>query len=175
MTTKNPRHSSTSSSCPTSTLTSTSASSLPLSTSTLTSTFDVESARAWLAARDRRRAERRRRLWAQAKQDADAIVAMIIEHHSPVRIYQWGSVIEPAHFAEYSDIDIAVEGLRGAEEYFALIGQAEKLTRFPLDIVEMEHIEPEYAEIIRTYGVLRSDCAEVKVKVKVEAKVEVKV
>jgi len=90
---------------------------------------------------------------------------MIIEHHSPVRIYQWGSVLKPAHFAEYSDIDIAVEGLRGPEEYFALIGQAEKLTRFPIDIVEIEHIEPEYAEIIRTYGVLRHDCAEVKVKV----------
>jgi predicted nucleotidyltransferase len=115
----------------------------------------ASASRAWLAARDERRAEGRRRLWAQAKQDADAIVAMIIEHHSPVRIYQWGSVIEPAHFAEYSDIDIAVEGLRGAEEYFALIGQAEKLTRFPIDIVEIEHIEPEYAEIIRTYGVLR--------------------
>jgi predicted nucleotidyltransferase len=141
----------------------------------------VSASRAWLAARDQRRAERRRRLWAQAKQDADAIVAMIIEHHSPVRIYQWGSVIEPAHFAEYSDIDIAVEGLRGPEEYFALLGQAEKLTRFPIDIVELEHIEPEYAEIIRAYGVLRYDSAEVKVKVKVkakheaEAKVEVKV
>ncbi|MCX6841686.1 MAG: nucleotidyltransferase domain-containing protein [candidate division WOR-3 bacterium] len=136
-----------------STLTSTSTS--PVSTST--STFDVSSARAWLAARDRRRAERRRRLWAQAKQDADAIVAMIIEHHSPVRIYQWGSVIEPAHFAEYSDIDIAVEGLRGAEEYFALIGQAEKLTRFPIDIVELEHIEPEFARLIRSQGRLRHE------------------
>lgn len=122
-----------------------------------TQTFDVASARAWLAARDRRRAEGRRQLWAQAKQDADAIVAMIIDHHSPVRIYQWGSVLEPTHFAEYSDIDIAVEGLRGPEEYFMLIGQAEKLTRFPIDIVEIEHIEPEYAEIIRTYGVLRHE------------------
>ena len=82
---------------------------------------------------------------------------MIIEHHSPVRIYQWGSVIEPAHFAEYSDIDIAVEGLRGAEEYFALIGQAEKLTRFPLDIVELEHIEPEFARLIRSQGRLRHE------------------
>jgi predicted nucleotidyltransferase len=117
----------------------------------------ASASRAWLAARDQRRAEGRRRLWAQAKQDADAIVAMIIELHSPVRIYQWGSVLEPAHFAEYSDIDIAVEGLRGPEEYFALIGQAEKRTRFPIDIVEIEHIEPEYAEIIRTYGVLRHE------------------
>lgn len=129
-----------------------------LSSSTLTSTSSLVSAsRAWLAARDERRAERRRRLWAQAKQDADAIVAMIIEHHSPVRIYQWGSVIEPAHFAEYSDIDIAVEGLRGAEEYFALLGQAEKLTRFPLDIVELEHIEPEFARLIRSQGRLRHE------------------
>jgi predicted nucleotidyltransferase len=120
----------------------------------------VSASRAWLRARDRRRAERRRRLWEQAKQDADRIIALIVREFRPARIYQWGSVVHPEHFAEYSDIDIAVEGLPGgAAEYFRLLAEAEKLTSFPLDIVELEHIEPEFAELIRTYGVLRYDSA----------------
>jgi predicted nucleotidyltransferase len=120
----------------------------------------VSASRAWLRARDRRRAERRRRLWEQAKQDADRTIALIVREFRPARIYQWGSIVHPEHFAEYSDIDIAVEGLPGgAAEYFRLLAEAEKLTSFPLDIVELEHIEPEFAELIRTYGVLRYDSA----------------
>jgi predicted nucleotidyltransferase len=116
----------------------------------------VSASRAWLRARDQRRAAQRRRLREQAKQDADRIIALIVRGFRPARIYQWGSVVHPEHFAEYSDIDIAVEGLPGgAAEYFRLLAEAEKLTSFPLDIVELEHIELEFAELIRTYGVLR--------------------
>ena len=98
----------------------------------------VSASRAWLRARDRRRAERRRRLWEQAKQDADRTIALIVREFRPARIYQWGSIVHPEHFAEYSDIDIAVEGLPGgAAEYFRLLAEAEKLTSFPLDIVEL--------------------------------------
>ena len=120
----------------------------------------VSASRAWLRARGRRRAEGRRRLWEQATQDADRIIALIVREFRPARIYQWGSIVHPEHFAEYSDIDIAVEGLPGgAAEYFRLLAEAEELTSFPLDIVELEHIEPEFAELIRTYGVLRCDSA----------------
>jgi predicted nucleotidyltransferase len=116
----------------------------------------VSASRAWLRARDARRAELRRKLWGQAKQDADRIIAMIVREFRPARIYQWGSIVHPEHFAEYSDVDIAVEGLPGgASEYFRLLAEAERLTSFPLDIVELEHIEPEFAELIRTYGVMR--------------------
>lgn len=91
-------------------------------------------------------------LWRQAVNDADAIVAMIIEKFDPQAIYQWGSVLKGDHFSEISDIDIAVEGLHSAERYFAMLGEAEALTHFPLDLVEMEHIEPEYADLIRKHG-----------------------
>jgi len=126
---------------------------------TLASTSSLVSAsRAWLAARDQRRAERRRRLWEQAKQDADRIIAMIVREFRPARIYQWGSIVYPEHFAEYSDIDIAVEGLPGgAAEYFRLLAEAERLTSFPIDIVELEHIEPEFARLIRSQGRLRHE------------------
>ncbi len=91
-------------------------------------------------------------LWRQASQDAEAIIRMIIETFKPKAIYQWGSVLDGRQFTEISDIDIAVEGLGSAERYFAMLGEAERLTRFPLDLVEMEHVEPEYAELIRKHG-----------------------
>lgn len=104
---------------------------------------------------DRKTALRRQRneaLWKQASQDAAAIIRMIIDMFNPKTIYQWGSVLDGRQFSEISDIDIAVEGLGSAERYFSMLGEAERLTRFPLDLVEMEHVEPEYAELIRKHG-----------------------
>lgn len=46
-----------------------------------------------------------------------------------------------------------MEGLDGgAERFFAMYGDAEAMTRFAVDLVEMERIEPEFAEIIRMKG-----------------------
>lgn len=96
--------------------------------------------------------QRNEALWRQASQDAEAIIRMIIERFSPKAVYQWGSVLDGRQFSDISDIDIAVEGLESAERYFAMLGEAERLTRFPLDLVEIEHVEPEYAGLIRKHG-----------------------
>jgi len=85
----------------------------------------------------------------QASRDAAAIMEMIIGKYRPRRIYQWGSLLDKEKFGEHSDIDIAVEGITGAERFFALLGDAGDMTGFPLDIVQMEKIEPEFADIIR--------------------------
>jgi hypothetical protein len=58
--------------------------------------------------------------------DFERIVRHIAAVSDPLRIYQWGSLLERAHFSEISDIDIAVEGLRGPEEYFAAPGDARR-------------------------------------------------
>ena len=87
-----------------------------------------------------------------ARQDFDAIVAAIAREYSPVRIYQWGSLVEERHFSEMSDIDIAVEGITDQAAISALRGTAEELTRFPLDIVAIEHVHPAYADHIRRRG-----------------------
>ena len=71
---------------------------------------------------------------------------------APRRVYQWGSLIDGHGFSDISDIDIAVEGLGSAETYFALIGDAMRMTEFPLDLVELEKIEPLHAESIRRHG-----------------------
>ena len=77
---------------------------------------------------------------------------MIIGRYSPNRIVQWGSLLNPDQFDESSDIDIAVEGVTDADRYFALLGDAMALTRFRVDIVQLERIEPEFAELIRLKG-----------------------
>jgi len=92
------------------------------------------------------------RLWEKANHDVEIIVAMLIQKYNPRRIYQWGSVLYPAEFGELSDIDLAVEGIGEAKRFFALYGEAMALTDFSLDLVEMEKIEPEFAELIKLKG-----------------------
>jgi predicted nucleotidyltransferase len=69
-------------------------------------------------------------------------------------VYQWGSLIDGSHFSEISDIDIAVEGIRTADKYFALLGDAMVMTEFPLDIVQLEKIDPEFRKQIMIRGKL---------------------
>jgi predicted nucleotidyltransferase len=87
-----------------------------------------------------------------ARDNFTQIVKMIIEKYHPKRIYQWGSLIDGRHFTERSDIDIAIEGITSAEQFFAILGEAEKLTNFPIDLVQMESVHALHAESIRRKG-----------------------
>jgi predicted nucleotidyltransferase len=103
----------------------------------------------------RREVARQRKLDARfdaAWADFDQIVEMIVREFAPLRIWQWGSLLDRRHFSARSDIDIAVEGLGRAERLFELYARAEVLTVFPLHIVELERIEAEYAGLIRNAG-----------------------
>ena len=103
----------------------------------------------------RREATRQRELDARfdaAWADFDRIVELIVREFAPARIWQWGSLLHRRHFSLRSDIDVGVEGLGPAERLFELHARAEALTAFPLHIVELERIEPEYACLIRTSG-----------------------
>ena len=103
----------------------------------------VEAARRRLRDRDQARQKRFRAMWTRAEADSRAIIDMIVRDYLPTRVYQWGSVLRPERFRDYSDIDIAVEGVFGA---------AQAMTTFDLDLVQIEKIVPEYAEEIRDYG-----------------------
>jgi predicted nucleotidyltransferase len=87
-----------------------------------------------------------------ARRDCAAIVAMIARDHVPARIYQWGSLVHDNHFSQMSDIDLALEGITDPGKLSAIIASAEKLTRFPLDLLAIEHLHPAYAEHIRKRG-----------------------
>ena len=88
----------------------------------------------------------------QAVSDAEAIIQCIKTEYVPQKIYQWGSLLHPERFNNYSDIDIAIEGITDAETYFRLLADAMKLTRIALDLVQIEKIEPEFAALIRQSG-----------------------
>ena len=114
--------------------------------------IDVHAARRFLDERERNRQEMLDLSFKQATMDFQAIVRRIEEAYGPERIYQWGSLTDRGRFSEISDIDIAVEGIDSAERFFALLKDCERLTQFPLDIVQIERIEPEYAALVREKG-----------------------
>ena len=90
----------------------------------------------------------------RALNDFQQIVDMIVNKYKPKKIYQWGSLLNKDQFSEISDIDIAVEGMPDAQSYFNMLADAEKLTSFPLDIVEMESIHELHKKMIIQKGVL---------------------
>ena len=92
------------------------------------------------------------KLFNAATKDFCTIIQMIISKYSPKKIVQWGSLLTSEQFDENSDIDIAIEGILDTSKFFALLGDAMELTCFPLDIVQLEKIEPEFAEIILLKG-----------------------
>lgn len=114
--------------------------------------FDMEGAVRFQKERLRRLREKRAVRLKQARRDFEAISGMIIEKYKPAAIYQWGSLLRENHFSEISDIDIAVEGITSPEDFFSLLGEAMQMTEFPLDIVQMEKIEPEFRSQILKRG-----------------------
>ncbi len=117
--------------------------------------FDEDSIREARGNLKRRRVEERaecQALHARALGDFESILKMIVECYRPQKVYQWGSLLHPEKFRDYSDIDIGVEGAMSPEAYFDMLGKAQAMTDFPVDIVQLEKIEPEFSESIRAQG-----------------------
>ena len=115
---------------------------------------DIEAARAFQKKKRLARQEELALRHQRALNDFQHIVEMIVNKYNPKKIYQWGSLLNKDKFSEISDIDIAVEGLPDAQSYFNMLADAEKLTSFPLDIVEMESIHDLHKKMIIQKGVL---------------------
>ena len=92
------------------------------------------------------------KLYAKAVSDFNAIVEMIINKYAPTKLVQWGSLLNRSYFKDFSDIDIAVEGITSTEKFFALVKDAETLTDLPLDIVQLEKIDPVHKKSIIKKG-----------------------
>jgi predicted nucleotidyltransferase len=114
--------------------------------------IDLAVVRRNLEARWRKQDQENIKRFSEARRDARSIIGMIRKKYHPSRIYQWGSLLDKRTFNARSDIDIAVEGITGAETFFRLFGDAQDMTALPLDIVQIEKIEPEFADIIRLKG-----------------------
>ena len=115
---------------------------------------DLVEVRAFLARKEERRRAELDERYAKATRDARAIVTEIAAQVNPRRIYQWGSLLDRKRFSEISDVDIAVEGLKGPAEFFRVLGIAMDGTNLPVDVVELEKVPVEIAERIRRRGAL---------------------
>ncbi|MBN1348859.1 nucleotidyltransferase domain-containing protein [candidate division KSB1 bacterium] len=113
---------------------------------------DLKKARQFLAQKEKERKKRLDARFARAKSDFQKIIETIIEKYQPEKIYQWGSLLDRRHFSEISDIDIALEGITSAEIFFKLYGDIMSMTDFCVDIIQLEKIEPEFAELIKEKG-----------------------
>ena len=90
--------------------------------------------------------------WEKANVQADSMIKLITEGYNPKRIWQWGSVLDETQFRDYSDIDIAVEGDFSAEKWFELLGKILDVEDIPVDIVDIDKIDPVFADLIKSKG-----------------------
>jgi predicted nucleotidyltransferase len=114
--------------------------------------FDFAAAKKRLVRKENERRENLHEQYCAACRDFSAIVKVLIEKYHPVGIFQWGSLLDEKLFWEHSDIDIGIEGIRSALEHAAMQADAEQRTDFPVDLVNMDRIEPLYADEIRKKG-----------------------
>jgi len=114
--------------------------------------FDIKKAKLFLLEKEQKRNKALDKKYCEAYKDFEKIVNHIIKNYSPTKIYQWGSLLNKSNFSEISDIDIAVEGIVSVEKMFKIYGDIMDLSNFKVDIVQMEKIEPEFAQLIREKG-----------------------
>jgi predicted nucleotidyltransferase len=117
-------------------------------------TFDIDAARTSYRQRQRARRDALLERWTAARADADRIVAGIRDRWQPERIVIWGSLLRPEQFVEYSDIDIAVGGIREMERWSEMESWALDQTGFSLDLVPLEKVHPEHLARILERGSL---------------------
>ena len=116
--------------------------------------IDIAKVKDFLRDKERGRREKLDLRLSRARRDSEAILRRIIEEINPRRIYQWGSLVHPERFSEISDIDLALEGLEGPQQYFDALGIAMEKSDFRVDIVEMDKLDAETAHEIRSRGKL---------------------
>ena len=114
--------------------------------------IDLDAVRAFLGRKAEARRERLERSLEIAQADFDRIARHVFEKYPVTRIWQWGSLVERRHFSEISDIDLGLEGVSSPQMFSAILDDAIKMTDFPLDIIELEKIEPADAHRIRRRG-----------------------
>lgn len=114
----------------------------------------VSASRDFVRRKQQQRNELLEKRYAFATRDFQQIVEMIISNFNPLRIYQWGSLLNEKHFSEISDIDIAIEGLVDPQNFFNLLSKAMEMTDLPLDIVQLEFIHELHKKTILENGKL---------------------
>lgn len=80
-----------------------------------------------------------RRLESQARNELRQIVSLLVDKYEAQRIFLFGS-LKTGDFTEYSDIDLAVEGIKD-EEFFTALAAVNRVSRFSVDLKPLEDLE----------------------------------
>ena len=108
-----------------------------------------------LVARERQRRKRRHQRAEQAMDIAHQAAALLRKHYPVTRIRIFGSVLKPHRFYEWSDIDLAVEGLPPKDylRAWALLNGAELKSEFEIDLVVQNECLPYIWEVVEQEGI----------------------
>ena len=125
------------------------------------SAFDLAASRAYLISRQEQAYQVAEQLRQAALQAVYRAACLVLPRFPGVeRAYVFGSVLRPGVMHAGSDIDVAIEGMLSAEEYFALWRALEnELSEWTVDLVELDQ-EVRFADFVREQGALiyeRSD------------------
>ncbi len=90
------------------------------------------------------------RLAANARADLSRIIHALASRYPLQRMILFGSLARGG-FAPGSDIDLAVEGLPPGD-YFTALAEANRLTRFWVDLKPLEELQPHFRERVLATG-----------------------
>jgi predicted nucleotidyltransferase len=103
--------------------------------------------------------EKRLRLFHEAREAAEKAAKILVEQFDAERVYLIGSLLSEDFFTEYSDIDIAVSGLK-ADEYFKALNSIWGLLPKGIkgiDLIPMEDADEYLRSVILEEGVIIYD------------------
>lgn len=120
--------------------------------------FEYKKARQFLQQKEIKRQKILNERFLRANSDFEKIKDLIIQKYNPKRIWQWGSLLNRDKFSEISDIDIAVEGITSAKIFFKMYGDVMNLSEFSIDLIQIEKIESEFADTIKSGGKIVYEC-----------------
>ncbi|MEW6067753.1 MAG: nucleotidyltransferase domain-containing protein [Nitrospirota bacterium] len=102
--------------------------------------------------------EKRLKLFQTAREAAEKAANVLVEEFGAEQVYLIGSLISEDDFTEYSDVDIAVSGLK-SEKYFRALSLIWEL--FPkgveVDLIPMEDADEHLRSKIFTEGIILYD------------------
>ena len=124
-------------------------------------TFDVTTCRANLQARQEREYQAREKRRQAALEAVRGALCTVLPRFPGVRrAYLFGSVLRPGGMRPTSDVDVAIEGRLGAEDYFALWRELERAAAgWLIEVVELER-DLRFTDRVREEGAIiyeRSD------------------
>ncbi len=108
--------------------------------------------------RAEREATRQRELASRARAEAGRVAQVLVREFGASRIYLFGSLAQEGRFHEWSDVDLAVEGI-APERFFKAWAAAGAYSDVPIELVDLDEVGGPMRTLILEYGELLCDAS----------------